>query len=295
MKLIPISKIKELVKKYKEVGLTIVFVTLILVFTNVIGNLVFSTFTDSKSSDGISDSSDLSSQDNCNVQGISIHGEVFTYDGPDVFNDQDKIVVDQTSADKVIWGVNEGNSNPNIKAILVEIDSSGGSPVAGEEIMRAFKESKKPVIAFVRNMALSTAYLGATGADVIFVSRFSDVGSIGITMSYLQNTEKNKKDGLEFVTLSSGKYKDSGSPDRVLTTEERQMFMRDINIGRDYFVELVAKNRNLSIEKVGSLADGSSLLGEMALKEGLVDKIGTFQDVRDYISEKIGEKVEVCW
>jgi len=236
-----------------------------------------------------------SENEDCNVYGINLHGDIVTYHSNDAYNDQDKLILDQTSADEVGWAVDKAENTDTVKAIVVEIDSYGGSGEAGEEMMRAFKESKKPVVAFIRNAGLSAAYLAATGAETIFASNFSDVGSIGITMSYLQNTEKNKKDGLTFIDLSSGKYKDSGNPDRLLTNEEKQIFMRDVKIAHEYFVNLVSQNRNLDIEKVKALADGSSVMGEQALKDGLIDKIGLFPDVENFLTEKIGAPVSVCW
>jgi protease-4 len=114
-------------------------------------------------------------------------------------------------------------------------------------------------------------------------------------MSYLQESEKNKKDGLEFIGLSSGKYKDSGSPSKKITNDEQQLFMRDIKIAYEYFVSLVAQNRNLDIEKVKSLADGSTMMGESALKAGLIDEIGTFSDVKNFLSKGMGEEAVICW
>jgi signal peptide peptidase SppA len=303
MKFISKAKLAGFYKKYGKGFWTFVLLIIILVSSNMIGNAFsnnffskdFSMGGDSNYSDYSFDGGDLESDPSCNVQGISIHGEIYTYNSPDSYNDQGQLVFDETSSDDVIWQVNNAQNRDNIKAIIAEIDSPGGSPIAGEEIMRAFKESKKPVIAFIRNRALSTAYLGATGAQTIFASKFSDVGSIGVTMSYLQNSEKNKKNGLEYITLSSGKYKDSGSPDRALTQDEKNLFMRDIKISFEYFVSLVSQNRNLDIEKVRKLADGSSIMGEVALKEGLVDKIGIYSDVEKFVANKIGEEVNVCW
>lgn len=243
----------------------------------------------------VSDAEALSENEDCNVYGINLHGDIVTYHSNDAYNDQDKLILDQTSADEVVWAVDKAENTDTVKAVVVEIDSYGGSGEAGEEMMLALKQSKKPVVAFIRNAGLSAAYLAATGAETIFASNFSDVGSIGITMSYLQNTEKNKKDGLTFIDLSSGKYKDSGNPDRPLTSEEKQIFMRDVKIAHEYFVNLVAQNRNLDIEKVKVLADGSSVMGEQALKDGLIDKIGLFPDVENFLSEKIGAPVAVCW
>ncbi len=233
--------------------------------------------------------------ENCNVYGINLHGGVVTYNTPDSYNDQDKLAENQTSADDIEYYIDKAQASDNVKAILLEIDSFGGSPVAGEEMMKAVKDSKKPVVALIRSQGLSAAYLAASGAKTIFASNFSDVGSIGVTMSYLQNAEKNQKDGMTYVSLSAGKYKDIGNPDKAITEEEKQLLMRDVNITYDYFVNLVAKNRNLSISKVKALADGSSMMGASALKNGLIDKIGILPDAKKYLAEQIGEDVNICW
>ena len=243
----------------------------------------------------ISNTEESSEPENCNVYGITLHGDVVTYNSNDAYNDQYDVILDQTSADDIIWAVNEAQGNDSVKAIVVEIDSYGGSGVAGEEMMTVFKQSKKPVIAFIRSAGLSAAYLAATGAETIFASNFSDVGSIGVTMSYLQEAEKNAKEGLLYVDLSSGAYKDTGNPARLLSEDEKQLLMRDIKIGHEYFVKLVSENRNLDIEKVRKLADGSSVMGEAALKNGLIDKIGIFPDVVSFLSEKLNTPADICW
>jgi len=295
--MIPKSEIKLLgfIKKYEKNIWTFLSIVIILVSANVIGNSISGSFNNGNNESYFSDSDESSEDLNCNVLGINIHGEIFTYLSPNSFNDTDNLIYDEVSSEDILAQVGAAQSEDSIKAIIVEIDSPGGSGVAGEEIMRSFKNSKKPVIAFIRDQGLSAAYMGATGAETIFASRFSDIGSIGLTMSYLQNTEKNKKEGLEYVTLSSGKYKDAGSPDRALTGDEKDLFMRDIKIGYEYFVSLVSQNRKLDIEKVRKLADGSSMMGEEALKNGLIDKIGLYPDVVKFVSEKIGEEADVCW
>ena len=73
------------------------------------------------------------------------------------------------------------------------------------------------------------------------------------------------------------------------------MIMRDIKIGLDYFIQIVATNRNLDIEKVRKLADGSIVMGETALKDGLIDKIGLLPDVENFLTEKIGVEAKICW
>ena len=161
--------------------------------------------------------------------------------------------------------------------------------------MLAFKNSQKPVVAFIRDIGASASYLASTGAQKIFASRFSDVGSIGVTYSYLDYSEKNRQEGIRFIELNSGKFKDTGNPDKALTQEEIALYQRDIKITRDYFIQMVAENRKLSIAEVSKLADGSTLMGNDAIKAGLIDEIGSLDDAQNWVKEKIGTDVELCW
>ena len=231
-------------------------------------------------------------EDNCNVAGIELHGDVVTY----LYTSNDpEHINDQSASQDIVYAIQEADKDDNIKAIVLEIDSMGGSPLAGEEIAIALKKANKPTVAMIREFGDSSAYMAATGADIIFASKNSDVGAIGITMSYLENVNKNNKDGLSYISLASGKFKDTGNPDKVLTVEEKQYLMRDVNIMHQNFVKLVAENRNIDISKVEKLADGSTMLGEMALQNGLIDQIGGMYEVKDYLKEKIGKDVEICW
>lgn len=231
----------------------------------------------------------------CNVQGIELRGEVVTYVTPEGKDEEEKIVVDETSSEEIIYLINQANADDNIKAIILEVDSYGGSPVAAEEINDALKSTNKPTVAFVRGAAVSAAYWAASGADTIFASPLSDIGSIGVTMSYLDNTKKNAKDGLTYNSLSAGKFKDYGSPDKILTEDEKRLIIRDLNITHDIFINAVSKNRNLPIEKVKALADGSSMPGQLAIENGLIDQIGGIYQVESYLKDKLGEDVEICW
>jgi len=174
------------------------------------------------------------------------------------------------------------------------VHSYGSYPVAGEEVANAMRKAQKPTVAIIRNGGLSAAYYAATGADKIFASVNSDVGSIGVTMSYLDSSLQNQKEGLTYNQLSAGRFKDAGDPDKKLSAEEIKLFMRDVDIIHQNFIKAVAENRDLDINKVRALADGSSMLGEMALKNGLIDQIGGIDEAKEYLKEKIGADVEIC-
>lgn len=224
--------------------------------------------------------------DICNIKIIPLTGALATY-----YDSADNGYV---YSDEIVSQIEDANKNEGIKTIILEIDSYGGSPVAGEEVLNALKNSGKETVALIRQAGLSAAYMAAIGANTIFASKFSDVGSIGVTTSYVDNANKNKTEGLTFNQLSSGKYKDTMDPDKSLTEEEKALIMRDIELAHENFVNLVAKHRKLSVENVGQMADGSSMLGEMALKNGLIDKIGGMNEVREYLKTELGTEPIIC-
>ncbi len=195
---------------------------------------------------------------------------------------------DATSSQDIIACLNEIKNNDTIKAVIVEINSSGGSPIASEEIMNTIKRLGKPTVAVIREGAVSGGYLIASATNRIFASEFSDIGGIGVTISYLDHSQKNQKEGIIYQQLSTGKFKDSGDPDKPLNAEERELFMRDVKVMHEFFVKNVAKNRKLDIEKVRKLADGSSMLGIAAKENGLIDQIGGTQEAKDWIENENG-------
>lgn len=231
----------------------------------------------------------------CNVAGIELHGNVVTYISPKDIDKDDNQVYDETASENVVAAIEAADKDETVKAIILEVDSYGGSAVAAEEIANALKSATKLTAVLVRTTAASAAYWASTGADVIFASDLSDIGSIGVTMSYVDNSKQNEESGLTYNSLSAGKYKDYGDPNKPLTADERKLIMRDITIINDNFIQAVAVNRNLDINKVRLLADGSSMPGEMALESGLIDRIGGMPEVKTYLKDKLGEDVVVCW
>ena len=232
--------------------------------------------------------------ESCNVTNIKLNGDLYTYISSADKDEFGNILWDEVSSEDIVNAIEDAESDDNIKAIVIEIDSFGGGLVAGEEVSNALRRTTKPTVALIREYGLSAAYWSATGADIIFASASSDVGSIGITSSYLDNTKKNEKDGITFVQLTTGKYKNMLNPDKVLTDEERNLIERDLNIIYENFIKAVADNRNLEIEKVKLLADGSSMPGQMALENGLIDKIGGKYEVEEYLKELISNNIVLC-
>lgn len=229
----------------------------------------------------------------CNIAVIPIDGEITTFPYTMEGDGSGEPAPLMTSMSETLGQLDIAkNYDPNIEGVLMLIDSPGGSPSASKLIADELKGTELPVAAYVLDVAASGGYYVATGADRIFANPYSDVGSIGITMSYLDNSKQNAEQGLEFVSLSSGKFKDSGTTDKPLTAEERALFERDLKIYHDTFVKDVALNRNLPVEDVAKLADGSTLPAPLALEAKLIDSIGGKEDARAWFAEQLGVNVE---
>jgi len=232
----------------------------------------------------------------CNIAVIPITGNIIPYAGADE-DGSGNTPSPSTNPDDTLTALRAAEADPNIRGVLVRVDSSGGSPVAAEVIASGLKHASLPLAALIREMGASAAYLAATGAKTIIASPFSDIGSIGVTMSYIDNSAKNAKEGLQYVPLASAKFKDYGDPDKPLTADERTLLERDLKIYHNQFVKEVAENRNLPIEQVAKLADGSSMPGALALENKLIDALGDQETARAWFAEQLGiplEEVAFC-
>ncbi|MBP9750083.1 MAG: signal peptide peptidase SppA [Candidatus Pacebacteria bacterium] len=198
-----------------------------------------------------------------------------------------------SSADDFVASVQWAEEDPTIDALLIEIDSPGGTPVAADEMLAALLNTRKPVVAVVREMGASAAYWVAAGADYIVASPVSDVGSIGVTMSYLETASSTESEGSRWVDLSSGAYKDAGHPERSLRFEEQAYFKSQVESVHHYMVQRIAEARPvLSLEEVTALADGRAYVGTEALRLKLVDALGSFNEALAWVGETVGKNTD---
>lgn len=181
----------------------------------------------------------------------------------------------------------EAEKNPSVKAILIRVNSGGGSAAASQEIFEELKKVKKPVVVSVGDICASGAYYISCAADKIIANKTSSVGSIGVIMQIPNLEELYKKLGIKYTTIKHGKYKDVGSSDRPLTAEEEELFKKQTYKIYNQFIADVASSRNLSEEKVREIATGWVYLGSEAKELGLIDEIGTYKDA-EKIAAQLG-------
>jgi len=194
--------------------------------------------------------------------------------------------------ESIIEQLISAEKNPGVKAIIIRVNSGGGSAAASQEIFEELKKIKKPVVVSVGDICASGAYYISCAADQIVANRSSSIGSIGVIMQITNLEELYKKLGITYTTIKAGKYKDAGSPDRPLTDEEQGLLQEQTFKVYDQFINDVALSRNIPVEKVKEIATGWVYLGTEALDLGLIDKIGTYKDAEMLAAELAGIKGE---
>lgn len=185
------------------------------------------------------------------------------------------------SARQVNAQIRQAGKDRSVKAVLLRINSPGGSAAASqsihEEVMK-LRAKKKPVIVSMGDVAASGGYYIASAANTIMASPATMTGSIGVIMQSVNWSGLAAKYGVKDETVTSGPYKDTMSPFRSMRDDEREMVKAMITEVYDQFVNDVAKGRNMKVDQVKKLADGRVYTGSQALRVGLVDKLGNFQD-----------------
>ncbi|HEY7765932.1 MAG TPA: signal peptide peptidase SppA [Aestuariivirgaceae bacterium] len=163
-----------------------------------------------------------------------------------------------------------------VKALILHIDSPGGSTVGAEALFEAVRKvaEKKPVVAVMDSMAASGGYATAVAADHIVARGNTITGSIGVIFQWPDVSQLLNSIGVKVEELKSGELKAEPSPFKPASEHTKAVAMQMIRDSFNWFVTLVAERRKLPVERVRLLADGRVYTGRQALQEKLVDAIG---------------------
>lgn len=170
-----------------------------------------------------------------------------------------------------------------VKAVVLRINSPGGTVTASDilhsEIQRFRQRTGKPIIAYFQDVAASGAYYLACATDEIIAERSCVTGSIGVILQMVDLSGTMAKLGISTDAITSGPYKDAGSPFRKMQPREREVFQGLVDDFYQQFVSIVAEGREkLSRKDVLALADGRVYTASQALENGLVDRVGTLRE-----------------
>lgn len=204
------------------------------------------------------------------------------------------LILDDPARDEAMKEVADDDK---VKALLVKIDSPGGTYVGGEALYESLRQvgEKKPVVAIMGTTATSAGYMSALGSDHIVARSSTLTGSIGVILQTADVTGLLDKIGIKSVVVKSGPLKAQPNPLEKFLPAARKATEAIIADYFDMFVTLVAERRSLSREQVLKLADGRVFSGRQAKKVGLVDALGAEPEARKWLSEthKIADSLPV--
>jgi protease-4 len=180
----------------------------------------------------------------------------------------------------------------SVKAILLNIDSPGGGVAVSQEIYAEVKrlreKNKKTIVAYLSSTGASGAYYIACAADKIVANPGTIVGSIGVIAEWVNYADLLQWAKLKDVVFKTGEFKDTGSPTRPITENERKYFQGLIDDMYVQFVEAVSSGRKMDLQEVRAVADGRVFTGRDAQQRKLIDEIGNFQDAVDVTAKLAG-------
>ena len=188
---------------------------------------------------------------------------------------------------KLMQALDRAGRDSSVRALIVAIDSPGGSVAGGEALHAALTRlaQRKPVVATMGGTAASAGYMVALPAARIFAREATVTGSIGVILQSLDASALLATLGVRVESLPSGAFKDQPSPFRPLTDEGRAQLMRVVRDLHEQFMAMVAADRDMPAERVRELADGRVFTGREAVRLGLVDAIGGEQEARAWLAE----------
>lgn len=195
------------------------------------------------------------------------------------------------SVEDIVTTIDELTEKADVKALVLKINSPGGSVGAVQAIYEAlgrFRKAGKPIVSTFGDVAASGGYYIACAGDKIVAHPGTLTGSIGVVMQMPNVTGLLQKVGVSMNTITSGEMKDLGSPFRAMTASEREYLKALIGDAYGQFFEAVQTGRKLKPEELRPVADGRVMSGQMALKVNLVDKLGGAKEAIDLAKELSG-------
>ena len=184
-------------------------------------------------------------------------------------------------SDSVIEAIRDAAKDEKVAAIVLRIDSPGGSALASDLIWREAERTTKPVVASLSDTAASGGYYVAVAADRIVAAPGSLTGSIGVVGGKIAVGGALERVGVHTDVVSKGRNAGWLSMQTPFTADERAAFLATMKDVYRLFTSKVAAGRKLDMEKVATLAEGRVFTGRMAKEAGLVDRLGTLEDAID--------------
>ncbi|EDV18716.1 hypothetical protein TRIADDRAFT_62805 [Trichoplax adhaerens] len=189
---------------------------------------------------------------------------------------------------EMIKSLNKLANDNNVKAVLVNINSTGGTGAGGESLYRELRRiaKNKPVVASIGEIGASAGYMVALGTDRIFAYDISLVGSIGVIIMNFEINELAKKHGINLELIKSSPLKGVPNYFEKLDNQQKEYVQNLANESNQYFIKLVKNRRNLSEEDLKAVSNGKIFIGTKAMKLKLIDQVGDMNDAINWLKQK---------
>jgi len=195
-------------------------------------------------------------------------------------------------AEDLVDQIERADEDRGVEALLLHLNTPGGEIVPSQDIRLAAERFDGPTIAYATDVCASGGYEIAAGCDELWAREGSIVGSIGVVGSRVNVADLADRLGISYEQFTAGQYKDAGTPLKELDEDERAYLQGIVDDYYDQFVADVVEGRDLDAELVRE-TEARVYLGEQALEVGLVDELGTREDVTDRIEDAVGGEVVV--
>lgn len=213
---------------------------------------------------------------------IRVEGTILTGEAPtDLFGES----LPGAYSAELVRQLARAENNDRIKAVVLYVDSPGGTAFAADEIYRQVAAMTKPVVVSMASIAASGGYYISAPADEIWAQRQTLTGSLGVIIQFIDVEGFIDEYGINATTITSGEKKDTGSLFREMTPEEQAIWQELVDESHDIFVNIIVDGRNLPEDEVRTLADGRIYSAKQALEAGLIDQIGTLDEAVERAAE----------
>jgi len=196
------------------------------------------------------------------------------------------------TADDVVEQIEAADEDEDVQALVVELNTPGGEVLPSDDIRRAAADFDGPTLAYATDTCASGGYWIASGCDELWARDASLVGSIGVVGSRPNAAGLADKLGVSYEQFTAGEYKDAGVPLREIEEDEREYLQGIIDGYYEQFVETVSEGRDMDPEAIRE-TEARVYLGSDAAEIGLVDELGTEDDVEDRLGDLIDAEPEV--
>lgn len=192
------------------------------------------------------------------------------------------------ASSNIVKLIRQAARDSQVKAILLRVNSPGGSVIGSDEIYHALKEAGKPVVVYMGELAASGGYYVSMAGEHIVAHPNTLTGSIGVISEFTNIQGLYDKLGIQSTVVKSGENKDFGNPTSTFTEQDQQLWQDVIDETYEGFVKIIADSRGMPVEEVKKLADGRVYTGQQALTLKLVDQLGYLQDAIDEAASRGG-------